>query len=121
MLGNYSWMNFLRSFPLQDSLKERFLIDDGFLIRSVLRKIRYSLPKDFMEQGYVQQLRHLFKLKTVERELEITYPKAYQQVLEIIEQKEPIKTRDISFETRISDAKLKEILSFLMEERKIEE
>jgi sugar-specific transcriptional regulator TrmB len=97
------------------------LIDEGFFNSISFKENKVFFTEGFYGAGIVQQLRHLFKLKTVEKELEIIYPKAYQQVLEIIEQREPIKTRDISFETGISGAKLKEILTFLMEEHKIEE
>lgn len=97
------------------------LIDDGFFNSISFKEDKVFFTEGFYGAGIVQQLRHLFKLKTVEKELEIIYPEAYQQVLEIIEQREPIKTRDISFETGISGAKLKEILTFLMEEHKIEE
>lgn len=97
------------------------LIDDGLFNAICFNEDNIFFTEGFYGVGIVKQLRHVFKIKTVEKKLEIKYPQSYQAVLEVIKKKKRIKTRDISLETGISGTKLKEILNFLTEENKIEE
>jgi sugar-specific transcriptional regulator TrmB len=97
------------------------LIDEGLFNAICFKEDTIFFTEGFYGKGIVQQLRHLFKIKTIKKELEIQYPESFKRVLEVIEEKGRIKTRDISLETGISGTKLKEILDFLMKENKIVE
>jgi sugar-specific transcriptional regulator TrmB len=97
------------------------LIDNGFFNAICYREDSIFFAEGFYGKAVVKQLTHLFKVKTVEKELEIKYPESYKRVLNIIEEMGSIKTRDISLETGISGSKLKEILDFLLGENMIKE
>jgi predicted ArsR family transcriptional regulator len=65
-------------------------------------------------------VRKMFEAKTCIKSVEIN-PDPIQNVLDIIKNQQSIKTRDLSIKSKISGAKLREILEFLNNEGLIKE
>ena len=64
----------------------------------------------------IKRVKNYLELKTVLKNIEVKYPESIKNVIKTIEDKKLIKTRDLSFETKIGGAKLREILDFLLKE-----
>ena len=59
--------------------------------------------------------------KNLIKRIEIEYPEPINKILDTIKETNMIKTRDLSSESKIGGAKLREILEFLINEGLIEE
>lgn len=70
---------------------------------------------------FAKQAKGYLEVLEVIKKVEIAYPEQFQSVLDIIEEYNSLKTRDLSRKSRIGGAKLREILQFLISEGVIEE
>lgn len=75
----------------------------------------------FYGPGVVKQAKEMLKFKTPIKTVEIKYPKPIQNILDIINENELIKTRDISQQSKIGGGKLRQILEYLIREGIIKE
>lgn len=66
--------------------------------------------------GVIQQVKKYLDLKTTVKIVEIEYPEPIKSVLTIMEQDKAIKTRDLSHRSKISGARLRQILDYLISE-----
>jgi predicted ArsR family transcriptional regulator len=63
----------------------------------------------------------MLEIKTVEKRIKIGYPRSFKEVLGVIDERNMIKTRDLSKSSGIGGTKLKEILNYLVREGVIKE
>jgi len=97
------------------------LIDDGYFNTIGFKENKIFYVQGFFSKNIVEQMKRMFDAKNVIKKIEIKYPESYQNVLDIIQEYNSIKTRDLSMLAGIGGAKIKEILRFLLDEGKIEE
>jgi len=97
------------------------LIDDGYFNTIGFKENEIFYIQGFFSKVVVQQTKSIFDAKNVIKKIETKYPESYQNVLDIIQEYNSIKTRDLSMLAGIGGAKLKAILRFLLDEEKIEE
>ncbi|MFX1575254.1 MAG: helix-turn-helix domain-containing protein [Promethearchaeota archaeon] len=75
----------------------------------------------FYGVNFVQQSKQYLKVKTVVKRIKIEHPEPFQAVLEIIQNKNNISTKDLSIESKIGGGKLREILDYFLKIGKIKE
>ncbi|MFX1236927.1 MAG: helix-turn-helix domain-containing protein [Promethearchaeota archaeon] len=71
--------------------------------------------------GVIQQVKKYLDLTTAVKTIEIEYPEPIKNILTIMEQDKAIKTRDLSQKSKISGAKLREILDYLISKGLVQE
>jgi sugar-specific transcriptional regulator TrmB len=98
------------------------LIDEGFFNTVGFMENDIFYTQGFYSKIIISQIIDMFHLKTIVKQVELKYPKIYEKIIRIIEEnKESLKTRDLSKITGIGGTKLKKILNFLKNEGIIEE
>jgi len=96
------------------------LIDEDYL-NSVIFKEDDVFQVDGFRGPFAKQAKKMLEIKTVEKRIKIGYPRSFKEVLGVIDEKNMIKTRDLSKSSGIGGTKLKEILNFLVREGVIKE
>jgi len=96
------------------------LIDENYL-NSIIFKEDTAFHIDGFRGPFAKQAKKMLEIKTIKNEIKIVYPKPIKKILEAIKETNMIKTRDLSSKSKIGGAKLKKILSFLINEGLIEE
>ncbi|MBN1802146.1 MAG: hypothetical protein JW891_11600 [Candidatus Lokiarchaeota archaeon] len=96
-------------------------IDNKFLNSIVFNENNVLAFDGHFNPGVIQQVKKYFDLKTAIKIIEIEYPEPIKSVLNAIERKKEIKTRDLSQILKISGKKLREVLDFLINEGIIRE
>jgi len=96
------------------------LIDEDYL-NSVIFKEDDVFQVDGFRGPFAKQAKKMLEIKTVEKRIKIGYPRSFKEVLGVIDERNMIKTRDLSKSSGIGGTKLKEILNFLVREGVIKE
>jgi len=96
------------------------LIDEKYL-NSIIFKENTAYHIDGFRGPFAKQAKKMLEIKTVKNRIKIVYPEPIKKILEAIKETDMIKTRDLSSKSKIGGAKLKEILTFLIEKGLIEE
>ncbi|TKJ24855.1 MAG: hypothetical protein CEE42_09450 [Promethearchaeota archaeon Loki_b31] len=96
------------------------LIDEDYL-NSVIFKEDDVFQVDGFRGPFAKQAKKMLEIKTVEKRIKIGYPRSFKEVLGVIDERNVIKTRDLSKSSGIGGTKLKEILNFLVREGVIKE
>ena len=71
--------------------------------------------------NFVDQSKRYLKVKKVIKRIKIEYPEPFQTVLEIIQYRNHISTKELSNQSKIGGGKLKEILNFLINKGVVKE
>ena len=96
------------------------LIDEDYL-NSVIFKEDDVFQVDGFRGPFAKQAKKMLEIKTVEKRIKIGYPRSFKEVLGVIDERNMIKTRDLSKSSGIGGTKLKEILNYLVREGVIKE
>ena len=96
------------------------LIDEDYL-NSVIFKEDDVFQVDGFRGPFAKQAKKMLEIKTVEKRIKIGYPRSFKEVLCVIDERNMIKTRDLSKSSGIGGTKLKEILNYLVREGVIKE
>jgi len=96
------------------------LIDEDYL-NSVIFKEDDVFQVDGFRGPFAKQAKKMLEIKTVEKRIKIGYPRSFKEVLGVIDERNTIKTRDLSKSSGIGGTKLKEILNYLVREGVIKE
>jgi hypothetical protein len=96
------------------------LIDEDYL-NSVIFKEDDVFQVDGFRRPFAKQAKKMLEIKTVEKRIKIGYPRSFKEVLGVIDERNMIKTRDLSKSSGIGGTKLKEILNYLVREGVIKE
>ncbi len=75
----------------------------------------------FYGTNFVQQSKRYLKVKTIIKRIKIEYPEPFQTVLDILQDKNVISTKELSTKSKIGGGKLREILDYLIKIGKIRE
>ncbi|MHA1680764.1 MAG: helix-turn-helix domain-containing protein [Promethearchaeota archaeon] len=97
------------------------LVDSKYLNTIIFKDEEIYHFDGFYSPHFVNQIKDMWKIKTVIKRLELTYPTPHQRVLDTIKSKGNLKTRNISEYTGISGSRLRGILDFLVEKGAIQE
>ena len=96
------------------------LIDEDYL-NSVIFKEDDVFQVDGFRGPFAKQAKKMLEIKTIEKRIKIGYPRSFKEVLGVIDERNMIKTRDLSKSSGIGGTKLKEILNYLVREGVIKE
>lgn len=96
------------------------LLDENYL-NAIIFKENEIFHANGFRGIFAKQAKNYLEVLTVIKKVVIEYPEPFQNVLDIIEKHDSIKTRDLSFKSRIGGGKLKEILTYLIKEGKVKE
>lgn len=96
------------------------LIDEDYL-NSIIFKEDEVFHFDGFRGPFAKQAKMMLEIKTVEKRIKIGYPRSFKEVLGVIDERNMIKTRDLSKSSGIGGTRLKEILNFLVREGVIKE
>jgi len=101
-------------------VNEGVLVIDGYFNSVLFIEDSYFHFNGFYMPNMVQNIKNMLTSKTVIKSIQIN-PDPIQNILDIIQDQESIKTRDLSLKSKISGIKLKEILEYLLNEGLIKE
>ncbi|MHA1149230.1 MAG: TrmB family transcriptional regulator [Promethearchaeota archaeon] len=103
------------------------IVQNGFILidKGYFNTIGFKDNKTFFISGFysrinLQELKRFLNAIPIEEKVEIQYP-IYQDIIDIVQQNNPIKTQDLSRLSKVSGGKLKEIVDFLIKEEIIKE
>jgi len=96
------------------------LFDEDYL-NSIIFKEDEVFHFDGFRGPFAKQAKKMLEIKTVEKRIKIGYPRSFKEVLGVIDERNTIKTRDLSKSSGIGGTKLKEILNYLVREGVIKE
>jgi sugar-specific transcriptional regulator TrmB len=75
----------------------------------------------FYGTNFVQQSKRYLEVKTVVKRIKIEYPEPFQTVLDIIQDKKNVSTKELSIVSKIGGGKLREILRFFINQGIVQE
>jgi len=96
------------------------LLDENYL-NSIIFKEDEVFHCDGFLGPYAKQAKQYLEVLDIIKKWEIEYPEPIKSVIKVIEGNKLIKTRDLSSQSKVGGAKLKEILDYLINEGLIEE
>ncbi|MFW9878988.1 MAG: helix-turn-helix domain-containing protein [Candidatus Thorarchaeota archaeon] len=96
------------------------LLDENYL-NSIIFKEDKTFHIDGFRSPFAKQAKNYLEVLTIIKRIEVEYPPHIKSILDLIKEQQMIKTRDLSSQSKMGGAKLKEILNFLIDEGLIEE
>ncbi|MFW9781565.1 MAG: helix-turn-helix domain-containing protein [Candidatus Heimdallarchaeota archaeon] len=98
-----------------------FLIDEKYLNTVLFLNDDIFHFDGFFGSNFVQQSKRYLEVKTIIKRIKIEYPEPFQTVLNIIQDKENISTKELSIESKIGGGKLREILNYFINQGIVKE